>query len=428
LSAATAAMICVGVLALGAWSNAMHREGAALSLPSLTATNRKGIALFDGKFRVNPQEFPVIGNEASPDSRTVILLSDYTSELSRQYHASLAASLPAVKVPVRVVLLPAAQSPDAEDIQRMVLTLFHADPGAWRTLSALLTSGQISAKPEAVLRAARKLAGAEKWTAAVEAHQDKVDRQIGMTASLLKELRRDGESTGPVLICGGKSLAPVKPDMDQLIAFSGKDAAPASAPPAASPVVTDSAPVASASPPAPKKGKKNTQVIPAVKLPDLPPAPSGTPALSLSQKEWKLEPLLQGKSQEIQIEVRNSGNAPLNIKWLALDAGCEVAALPSPSIAPGEASKISLRVNAPDESGEFSRTIHIHSDAPGEPGTVTIRGELKTADPAPSPAPDPNLPTTKPTQEPNTNTPEKASAPESNPNVPEAIDTPESSS
>jgi uncharacterized membrane protein len=223
-AAAGAAASCLGVLAAGAYSHAVTLPPLEDSTPveelaAVPVVEPGGLAVLGGKRHVNPDDFPRLGREA-PEERTVILLSDYTSALCRRYHSAVETSLPGAADPVRVIVLPAALTPEAMDIQRSVLTLHHSDHKAWRSLSALITSGQIPAEPEAVRRIARKLVGAEKWAAYAGAHADKIEQQLQLAASLLKESRPDGGSGAvPVLICGSRTLRPAGPDMDQFLAF-----------------------------------------------------------------------------------------------------------------------------------------------------------------------------------------------------------------
>jgi uncharacterized membrane protein len=217
------ALACVGLLAAGTWSSALNRQGTTpapglqFSIAAEPAPVPKGLAVCGGKFHVNPEDFPVLGHEA-PASRTVILLSDYTSSLCRQYQSAIETSMPAGEDPVQVIVLPAALTPDAKEIQRVVLTLYHTDRKAWRSLSALITSGQIPAEPAAVQRVARKLAGAQKWTGAQEANEERVEQLIELAASLLEETHGDAGSI-PVLISGSRTLLPSAPDMNELLAF-----------------------------------------------------------------------------------------------------------------------------------------------------------------------------------------------------------------
>ncbi len=220
---AGAALACVGLLAAGTSSSALHRPEAPVEssllfpVAAAPAPAPKGLPLCGGKFHVNPGDFPVLGREA-PATRTVILLSDYTSSLCRQYHSAIETSMPAGEEPVQVIVLPAALTPDAKEIQRVVLTLYHTDRKAWRSLSALITSGQIPAEPAAVQRVARKLAGAQKWTGALEANEERVEQLIELAASLLEETQGDAGSL-PVLVSGSRTLLPSAADMNELLAF-----------------------------------------------------------------------------------------------------------------------------------------------------------------------------------------------------------------
>jgi uncharacterized membrane protein len=224
VAAGCSAAICVGVLAAGALSHAsqvpaQETSDAADYFSPVENTDQTGLALYGGKYHVNPEDLPVVGRDAA-GAPAAVLLCDYTSDLCRKYLAAVQSSVPTEAKPVRIIILPAALTPENEDIQRVVMALYLTDRIAWRSLSALITSGQIPAEYKAVERAARKLAGAEKWAEALDLNAYKIAHQIELAASLLDESRRDGKSAAvPVLIHGSRALVPASPDMKELMTF-----------------------------------------------------------------------------------------------------------------------------------------------------------------------------------------------------------------
>ena len=97
------------------------------------------------------------------------------------------------------------------------------------------------------------------------------------------------------------------------------------------------------------------------------------PVLSILTADLQLDLLQPGKSQEVEVSVRNDGTAPLKLDSISLDAGCEVTRLPGKDISPGEAAAIGLRITATPETSGLIRTLKLHSNASGAPGTVTVR-------------------------------------------------------
>ena len=327
----------VGLLALGSLSGPSQKRSAEVrTLPALAVAGDtgKGLALLGGRFHLNPDEFPVIGT-VSGGGRTAVLLSDYTCTWCLQYHNVLEKLAVSAKPPVRFILLPGAQTPEAEDIQRTVLTVFHADRAAWRSLSALLTSGQIAAVPGEVERVALRLVSPEKFAASAQANADKIHRQIQLAAGVLRESRTGGRTTGmlPQLLCGSRVLSGVENDPEKILAFLDANARAA-------------------------------------------PRPEPTPLMAVLNADVDLEALEPGKPQDFQIKVQNKGNAPLKLGWLLLDEGCEVTIMPDKKIHPGEMAAIGVRFTPPATAGAFTRRLQIHSDPPGAPGLVTLRGNL----------------------------------------------------
>ncbi len=335
LTAAGAAFAGVGLLALGAMHGKapLHQAvemplappGSIAAAPAMEG----GLALLGGKFQINPASFPALGNDTA--THTAVLLNDYTCSWCRQFHSSLDQMAASGQPSVRIILLPAARTPEAADVQRILLTLYHADRNAWRSLSALLTSGQIPAKPDAAGRAAIKLAGSEKWAQATVAHAAEVDQQLALAAAVMNELHAE---VLPQLLCGSRVLAGTEHDPAKLQKFL-QNGATTPAPP------THREPRAS---------------------------------LLVLNSDVHLDDIEAGEPHEVQIKVSNRGDAPLSLGWLALEQDCEVTALPAKSILPGEIAVIGLRLTPPASGGDFSRTIKIHSSAPGTPGIVTVRG------------------------------------------------------
>ena len=335
LTAAFAAFSGVGLLALGATREkaplpqSVEMPLAALDSPAAAPAMEGGLALLGGKFQINPASFPALGSDTA--THTAVLLNDYTCSWCRQFHSMLDQMASSGQPSVRIILLPAARTPAAAEVQRILLTLYHADRIAWRSLSALITSGQIPAVPDAAGRAALKLAGSEKWARATVAHAAEVDQQMALAAAVKSELHAEAL---PQLLCGSRVLAGAEQDPARLLNFLQDDAATTPAP-------THRDPRAS---------------------------------LLVMNSDVRLTDIEPGKPHDVQIKVSNRGDSPLSLGWLALEQDCEVTALPARAILPGETAVIGLRLTPPASGGDFTRTIKIHSSAPGTPGIVTIRG------------------------------------------------------
>ena len=345
-TATGAALAGVGLLALGSLSGPLRRSATREHQPDAPAVTPSagGLSLLGGKFRISPDEYPGIG-KAGGDARTAVLLSDYTCEWCLKYHGVLENVAAGAMPPLRIVVLPVARTPDAEDIQRTMLTVFHADRAAWRSLSALVTSGQIPATVVDVGRAALSLVGAENFAAAAQAHADKIEQQLQLAAAVLRESRdsKGGSTVLPQLLCGGRVLTGAESDQAKVLAWLN-DNAPAS------------------------------------------PHPEPAPVLAVLNDEVALDSMLPSLPRDLQIKVQNKGDAPLQLGWLVLDTGCEVTRMPDRKLYPGETAAIGLRITAPAADGSFTRRLRIHSNAPGAPGSVTLRGTVAAGVASTSPA------------------------------------------
>lgn len=337
-TAAGAVLAGTGLLALGAIYDPLQSEPAAESTFEAAAVAPAGendLALLGGKFHLRPDDYPVIGSR-SPEARTAVLLSDYTCEWCRDYHATIENLAASARPPLRIIVLPVARTPEAAAIQRTLLTLFHSDAGAWSKLSALLTSGQIPASPAAADDAARKLLSAETRAGSELANADIIEAQLQLAAAILEEnrSRSGGSGTLPQLMRGHRILTGAEHDRARLLAFFDD--------PAGGPVATSRQP----------------------------PAPS----MKLVNSSVQLDTVQPGKPQDFSIKVSNNGTATLHLGWISLDSGCEVTHMPDKKIFPGEVCIIGFRITVPAGTGAFSRTLKIHSDAPGPPCDVIIRG------------------------------------------------------
>jgi uncharacterized membrane protein len=129
-TATGAALTGVGLLALGSLSGPLrtrHAEEKTTAAPAVAPAPGGALALLDGRFRIQPNEFPGIG-PAVDTALTAVLVSDYTCEWCRSFQTELANIAAAAAPPVRIVILPAARTQAAQDIQRILLTVFHHNP------------------------------------------------------------------------------------------------------------------------------------------------------------------------------------------------------------------------------------------------------------------------------------------------------------
>lgn len=331
-TATGSALTAVGLLALGSLSGPLHRQESAAAIATshqaVKSLPGRKLALLDGQLQINPADYPALGSGA-PGSRTALLVTDYTCEWCRTFHSTLAGLAAKAQPPVTVILLPASRTPEAESIQRTLLTVFHAAPDQWTALSALLTSGQIPATPDATGKAALKLIGDARFAEASAAYAGRIQEQLDIANAVMAEAHtRSGNKVLPQLLLDRRILSGAETDPDKIMAFLGD-------------------------------GAKE-------------PVPTGPePKLKVLTPEIIVTGLPEAESRDVTIKVLNTGAAPLKLGWLAVDAGCEVISLPERAYYPGEAAAIGLRVTTSEQASP--RRVKIHSNSPGGPAEVTLR-------------------------------------------------------
>jgi uncharacterized membrane protein len=336
-TATGAALAAVGLLALGNLSGSMPRASAreeSLNTPAVAPAGGGTLGLMGGRYQVQPADYPVMGNPGG-SGPVAVLLSDFTCEWCLKFHSVVEHALRSGAPEVRVLVMPVARTPEATDIQRTLLTVFHADPAAWHALAARLVAGDLPDRPEAVGRAALHAIGGEKFAASAQANRSKIEAQLKLAAALLNDARDRGTGSTllPQLYCDTRVLKGAESEQAKVIAFLHNHAAGEGPSPAA-------------------PGAVMTVLNADVDLDSLPP----------------------GAAKTFQIKVQNRGDAPLQIGWLMLDQGCEVTQMPDKKLLPGKVAAIGLKCHAPSGAGDFVRRILIHSDAPDAPHPVVIRG------------------------------------------------------
>ncbi len=334
------ALAAVGIVAGGAsFTQDQSAAGQEVASPPAPSSGETGsdIVLFEGEMVLPAGQFPVLGSRPA-GAHAGVLLVDYASSRCRQYVAALERILNGGAGPLAVAVLPASESSEAAALQRALLTVFCVDASAWEFVSRALLAGEIPPQADAVLAAAAKLLGEEKWAAAVRENTDDVASRLGLVAEVIRRLRDSGKSYPlPLLLCGSRTVTGAELNPERVRAFLRSSGG-----------AEESGPVSEAL-------SAGMEFDPEVALPDLQP----------------------GAAREIQIEVRNTGRAPLQLGWVSLDANCEITCLPQQQIPPGAQAVVGVRVTPPaDAEGEFLRRFQFHSNAADTPGTVTLRGSL----------------------------------------------------
>jgi len=79
----------------------------------------------------------------------------------------------------------------------------------------------------------------------------------------------------------------------------------------------------------------------------------------------------------IDIEIENSGNAPLVIHKADVSCGCVSVEYPKEPILPGKTVKLSIKVKTKDQKGHFNKAVFINSNAINDVELIRITGQIK---------------------------------------------------
>jgi uncharacterized membrane protein/protein-disulfide isomerase len=331
--------------------NVAHTSDGLRIQPNQSGFGPLQMAFAQGKIAYQPSEMPLVGNPNAKEF--VALLTDYTCDYCRQYAAVIDELVQKRGSDFAVVLLPAARDDNASKVQHTMLCLFREDREKYQALSQQLWSGVHPAGAEAVRLSAQALLGPEVWTAAERKHTNWATTQILATRKLHEANQVYTNSTRlPQLLAGNQILVGYYEAAERLNAFVESSLHPdtpaakaALAAAAATPVAMEPTPVAV------------------------------TPQLVTKQNFQDLGAFKPGQKRVCTVNVLNSGNTPMKISWIGLDAGCELLKMPREAIPTGGAANISLNVQAPEQADVFLRKINIHTNAP-EPIIVSVQGRV----------------------------------------------------
>ncbi len=94
------------------------------------------------------------------------------------------------------------------------------------------------------------------------------------------------------------------------------------------------------------------------------------PAIALKPEVLEVGLAALGETREGAIQVRNSGNAPLEIQGIQCSTGCSVVARPVKPIPPGGSDDVRLALSVGNRKGLIDGYIHVQSNDPATPTLV----------------------------------------------------------
>lgn len=105
-----------------------------------------------------------------------------------------------------------------------------------------------------------------------------------------------------------------------------------------------------------------------------------SPKISVSETFWKFGTVDQGHRETRWIDVKNEGDAPLNLKRAGVSCGCLSASVATMVVPPGGSTRLTINLDATRVVGTIAKYVFIDSDDPKRPQvTVNVEGTVVAA-------------------------------------------------
>lgn len=100
-------------------------------------------------------------------------------------------------------------------------------------------------------------------------------------------------------------------------------------------------------------------------------------ALTFEPREVNLHPGINDKEVVAHFKYKNEGDKPVTITGVRPSCGCTTAKLANDVVKPGENGEITATFHIGDRVGPQTKTIHVTTDVPNDPGTVlTLKADV----------------------------------------------------
>ncbi|UII27265.1 DUF1573 domain-containing protein [Fulvivirga maritima] len=100
------------------------------------------------------------------------------------------------------------------------------------------------------------------------------------------------------------------------------------------------------------------------------------PVMSFEEVKHEFGDIHQGDKVEYTFDFENTGNEPLVISNVQVTCGCTASDWPRDPIAPGQASKITIKFNSTGKMGAQNKVITIVSNAVNENNRLVITANV----------------------------------------------------
>ena len=324
-----------------------YRTSQLPSNAQVTTLNQK-ISVYDGKFTIDPSQFPHMGSPTAKQS--MIILTDYTCPHCRSLYHTLDELVQQQGGDISVVLLPAYRDPAAKEVHRIMLTLWKDNIDTFETISSKILSEEIQATPQAILAAAQNLTTNNFYESAWR-HADWVGQSLQLSSEILASNDQELESPTLPQIMIGAQILQGNPNLQTLVAqFS----------PAPTQHIATASPTPAASTPSPSSFNSDAVAVAvAVAVAKIEFPPPSAPAR-----------VIRGEKHTQTFTFTNTGSAPLKILGVKTSCGCTSVGGWKQTVAPGEQGNFKVSLDTSRFIGSISKPVTLTTNA------SNVRGEL----------------------------------------------------
>lgn len=101
-----------------------------------------------------------------------------------------------------------------------------------------------------------------------------------------------------------------------------------------------------------------------------PEPPADGPRITFNHEEFDFGHVSEGIELEHVFTISNSGTEPLQIQKASSTCGCTVPTLPKSTLAPGESTRLTVKLDTSMKQDQITKTVDVDSDDPERPKVI----------------------------------------------------------
>jgi uncharacterized membrane protein len=292
--------------------------------PGLPAVSRT-VSLHDGKFSIDVDEFPAIG-DAKLAKHVVVGLFDFTCPHCRHLNEILTDVQKQFPKDLAVLQLPGHFNSKGEGIQKQMLAIWREDRETYHALAEMLHAGGIKPTAAGVAVAIEGMIEAATHQEWMRRHGEWSTQALAQTQeirTLNKIITKSGRF--PQLIVGDYVEAGSKPNAGYYYQLFNE-----------------------------KLGLKRTAI----------------PQIATANTSINIGAVIAGSKQQFEVSFNNPGQYPVNIERIQTAAGMRLAGQSPKVLAPGAKVQVPIIASVPAQAGLVKGTVTVLSDA--EPANLEV--------------------------------------------------------